>query len=418
MVNNQMVEHPQNVALRQIVTSCTMLNYASIAISKGEESLSLEALKALKGVSGSTNPEKLETIWNELQADIVHLLDREQSKISAAAASGMMGLKQVIEKKEGLFRMHMMGKRVNYAARTVITPDPNIDTEEIGIPDVFAKVLTFPTPVTPWNVHMLKKMVVNGPDVHPGAVAVEDESGRIVRLDPDNLALRYSQANRLLITSDNPRHYSGGVKTVYRHLINGDYLLLNRQPSLHRPSIMAHKARILYGDKVFRLHYANCKHYNADFDGDEMNAHFPQSHIARSEAASLVNVCSHFLVPKDGTPLAGLIQDHIVAAVRLTVRGRFFSYKDYVQLVYFALSNYTKSIETESPAIIKPIPLWSGKQVISTVIRNLCPTGRQPLTLTSNAKIKSDVSRVLKDSLLNFKWLRSLYFIYKLIVIL
>jgi len=80
----------------------------------------------------------------------------------------MLGLKQVIEKKEGLFRMHMMGKRVNFAARTVITPDPNLHIEEIGIPDLFAKTLTFPTPVTPWNVSALRKLIIAGPDVHPG----------------------------------------------------------------------------------------------------------------------------------------------------------------------------------------------------------------------------------------------------------
>lgn len=348
----------------------------------------------MKGINGNSLSEKLETIWNDLQADVDHLMDREKSKTSNSATSQMMGLKQVIEKKEGLFRMHMMGKRVNYAARTVITPDPNLDTEELGIPDVFAKVLTFPTPVTPWNVHVLKKMVLNGPNVHPGAVAVENESGQVARLDPKNLQQRQSQANRLLVKDkvQYGSHQRSGVKIVYRHLINGDYLLLNRQPSLHRPSIMAHRARILYGDKVFRLHYANCKHYNADFDGDEMNAHFPQSQIARSEAANLVNVCSHFLVPKDGTPLAGLIQDHVVAAVRMTVRGRFFARRDYLQLVYFALSNYTKEIDIEPPTIIKPFPLWSGKQIISTIVKNLCPAGKYPLSLQYNSKIKSDVS--------------------------
>jgi DNA-directed RNA polymerase I subunit RPA1 len=114
----------------------------------------------------------------------------------------------------------------------------------------------------------------------------------VSKLDPYNEVQRRGVANRLFasdrVNSEKEIMFRG-VKTVYRHLMNGDYLLLNRQPSLHRPSIMAHKARVLYGDKVFRLHYANCKHYNADFDGDEMNAHFPQTHVARSEAANLGN---------------------------------------------------------------------------------------------------------------------------------
>lgn len=83
-----------------------------------------------------------------------------------------------------------------------------------------------------------------------------------------------------------------------RHIKNGDVLLLNRQPTLHRPSIQAHTARILPGEKVLRLHYANCKAYNADFDGDEMNAHFPQSELARAEAYTLVSTDQQYLVPK------------------------------------------------------------------------------------------------------------------------
>jgi DNA-directed RNA polymerase I subunit RPA1 len=103
-------------------------------------------------------------------------------------------------------------------------------------------------------------------------------------------------------------------------------------------------------------------------------------------------VCSHFLVPKDGTPLSGLIQDHVVAGVRLTMRGRFFNKADYHQLVNFGLGSYTKKIETEPPAILRPCQLWSGKQVISTVIKNLVPAGKTALSFTSGAKIKHDVS--------------------------
>lgn len=110
---------------------------------------------------------------------------------------------------------------------------------------------------------------------------VEDESGKMNQIPSGNATKRESMAKLLL--TDNNR----GVKTVHRHLQNGDVLLLNRQPSLHRPSIMAHKARILKGEKTFRLHYSNCKSYNADFDGDEMNAHCPQSELARSEGYNL-----------------------------------------------------------------------------------------------------------------------------------
>ncbi|KAJ8947653.1 hypothetical protein NQ318_009537 [Aromia moschata] len=194
-------------------------------------------------------------------------------------------------------------------------------------------------------------MIMNGPKVHPGAVMVE---------------------------------YNG----VHRHLCNGDVLLLNRQPTLHKPSIMAHTARILKGEKTLRLHYANCKAYNADFDGDEMKAHFPQNELARSEGTILaINVSNQYLVPKDGTPLSGLIQDHMIAGVRLSLRGRFFNKDDYQQLVFQALSFKTSKLILLPPAIMKPVALWSGKQILSTVIINIIPSGRERINLTATAKI-------------------------------
>ena len=152
------------------------------------------------------------------------------------------GFKQLIERKQGLFRMHMMGKRVNYAARTVICPDPNIGIDEIGIPDVFAKGLSYQVPVTSWNVSELRQLVLNGPDVHPGAVMVEDEFGRKTMLEASDRAQREGIAKTLLTPSYEGTLGLGRPKIVYRHLKNGDFLLLNRQPSLHKPSIMAHKA--------------------------------------------------------------------------------------------------------------------------------------------------------------------------------
>lgn len=116
---------------------------------------------------------------------------------------------------------------------------------------------------------------------------VEFQNGDVIRLDPKNPVQRESLAKRLLTPSDMKNQYYGEQKKVHRHLCNGDILLLNRQPSLHKPSIMGHKARILKGEKTLRLHYANCNAYNADFDGDEMNAHFPQGELARSEAYGL-----------------------------------------------------------------------------------------------------------------------------------
>jgi DNA-directed RNA polymerase I subunit RPA1 len=179
------------------------------------------------------------------------------------------------------------GKRVNYAARSVISPDPMIETSEIGIPMVFATKLTYPEPVTAYNVKELRQSVINGPEKYPGASAVQHEDGSVSMLSTFSMEQRVALANQLLtpqssantgfqrneLLDDNSANLN---KKVLRHLRNGDMLLLNRQPTLHKPSIMAHKARVLPGEKTIRMHYANCNTYNADFDGDEMNVHFPQ----------------------------------------------------------------------------------------------------------------------------------------------
>lgn len=382
-------EHPQTGIYKKVVSDAIILRHVIKMVQGCSESeITQEGKTLVQGVQGASPIEKLHFAWEELQTSADRLMDSEHG---GANAGRLQGLKQVLEKKEGVIRMHMMGKRVNFAARSVITPDPNLNVDEIGFPEAFALKLTYPVPVTSWNVKELRQMVKNGPMVHPGAVMVEDEKGHISRLNDNDPLQREAIAKRLLTPGDQTMLFSRGKKKVYRHLMNGDILLLNRQPTLHRPSIMAHKARILKGEKTLRMHYSNCKSYNADFDGDEMNAHFPQSELARSEAYNLVNVCHQYLVPKDGTPLGGLIQDHMVSGVWLSIRGKFFSHEDYTQLVYQAISDVPGTIKLLRPAILKPMPLWSGKQVISTVVINSIPKGKPLINLSASAKIRANL---------------------------
>ncbi|CAH1774106.1 unnamed protein product [Owenia fusiformis] len=339
----------------------------------------------LEDISGKTLNEKLNNSWIQLQTKINCCVDCLLDKLNRDKNPG---IKQLLEKKQGLFRKNMMGKRVNYAARSVISPDPYINTDEIGIPSVFAKKLTYPEPVTPWNVQELRRMVMNGPDVHPGAAFVINEDGSKLILKAGDKTHREAVAKQLLTPSSTPGAQLG-TKKVYRHLKNGDVLLLNRQPTLHRPSMQAHKARILPGEKTLRLHYANCKAYNADFDGDEMNAHFPQNEICRAEAYNIASTNFQYLVPKDGSPLAGLIQDHMVSGVMLTIRGRFFNREDYQQLLYNALTDKDGPVLLLPPSIIKPVVRWSGKQVLSSLLLNLIPQGKDALNLIGTAKVPS-----------------------------
>ncbi|KAK9452749.1 hypothetical protein V1511DRAFT_519383 [Dipodascopsis uninucleata] len=345
----------------------------------GEESL--EARQILSRLMNS-----FVTLQNDVNAFI------DSSKSANAFGQGRVpppGIKQLLEKKEGLFRKHMMGKRVNYAARSVISPDPNIETNEIGIPPVFAIKLTYPEPVTPYNFQEMRKAVINGPLTWPGATHIEKEDGSLIALHTMTTEQRTALANQLLTPSFG---FSVTNKKVHRHIRNQDVVIMNRQPTLHKASMMGHRVKVLRGEKTLRLHYANTNAYNADFDGDEMNLHFPQNENARAEAYMIANTDSQYLVPTSGKPLRGLVQDHVVTGVWMTNKDTMLSRDEYHQLIYGAIRpedghTTTARILTVSPAIIKPVPMWTGKQVITTILLNIKPLDRPGLNLVSRDKI-------------------------------
>ncbi|XP_061541184.1 DNA-directed RNA polymerase I subunit RPA1 isoform X1 [Phycodurus eques] len=391
-LGDQMFTNGQTVNMQAVMKDCTIVRKllsliaAENGTSQDEQSQAKEETdqSILSGIPGLTLTDKLYNIWVRLQTHVNIVFDSDMDKMMTEKYPG---IRQLLEKKDGLFRKHMMGKRVDYAARSVICPDMYIETNEIGIPMVFATKLTYPQPVTPWNVKELRQAVLNGPNVHPGATMVISEDGRRTILSTTSFAQREAVAKQLLTPSLGPLKMP--MKIVNRHIKNGDVLLLNRQPTLHRPSMQAHCARILPGEKVLRLHYANCKAYNADFDGDEMNAHVPQSELGRAEAYTLVSTNQQYLVPKDGKPLAGLIQDHMVSGTRMTIRGCFFTRDQYTELVYRGLTDKPGRIKILPPAILKPQKLWTGKQVVSTVVLNVIPEKDLPLNLVGKSKIPS-----------------------------
>ncbi|WFD31151.1 DNA-directed RNA polymerase [Malassezia sp. CBS 17886] len=353
-----------------------------------------------------TSMDQLLSAMMQLQVSVNCYIDSSKSPTPARQGQAATpGVKQGLEKKEGLFRKHMMGKRVNFAARSVISPDVNIETNEIGVPPVFAKRLTYPEPVTVHNYAQMRQLVINGPSTYPGAHAVRAEDGTEVLLKHLALEQRTALANQLLTPQGHTsRHATGtfaGVgaplrtpvanKQVLRHLRDGDIVVMNRQPTLHKPSMMAHRVKVLPGERTIRMHYANCNSYNADFDGDEMNMHFPQSQMARAECYSIANTDNQYLVPTSGNPLRGLIQDHVVAGVWMTCKDTLYTREEYNQLLFGALrpENYgvTGRIRTLPPALVKPRARWTGKQVISTVLLNLTPAHAVGLNLDSKAKI-------------------------------
>ncbi|PON21531.1 DNA-directed RNA polymerase I subunit RPA1 [Trichoderma gamsii] len=376
--DSQISEAQQNGLYKNILACCSRIAHVYKALEEKRSDIA-----------------NMHQAWTELQDAVNSLIDKNKNPVQgAAAARNEEGIKQLLEKKEGLFRKNMMGKRVNYAARSVISPDPNIETNEIGVPPVFAKKLTYPEPVTSHNFKDMQQAVINGVDKWPGAFAIENENGQIVNLRNKSVDDRISLANQLLAPTNSSAARMKNKK-VHRHLTNGDVVLMNRQPTLHKPSIMGHRVRVLPGEKTIRMHYANCNTYNADFDGDEMNMHFPQNEVARVEALQIADTDHQYLSGTAGKPLRGLIQDHISVSVSLCNRDTFFTRSDYQQLVYSALRPESGHILGERlqlvpPAVIKPVPRWTGKQVISTILANIRPPNCGGLTMSENTQLKAE----------------------------
>ncbi|KAL5691110.1 hypothetical protein EMGR_007251 [Emarellia grisea] len=380
----EIMEAQQNTPFTQILKNCDIINQ----ISKERQNAGADSVTRMRDYR-----DLLHAIV-QLQDTVNGLIDKERGASGPAAGQAANGIKQILEKKEGLFRKNMMGKRVNFAARSVISPDPNIETNEIGVPLVFAKKLTYPEPVTNHNFWEMKQAVINGPDKYPGATAIENELGQVTNLKFKSLDERTALANQLLAPS-NWRMKGARNKKVYRHLTTGDVVLMNRQPTLHKPSIMGHKARVLANERVIRMHYANCNTYNADFDGDEMNMHFPQNELARAEAMMLADADHQYLVATSGKPLRGLIQDHISMGTWFTCRDTFFDEEDYHELLYSCLRpenshTVTERIQLVEPTLLKPKRLWTGKQVITTILKNIMPPGRAGLNLKSKSSTPGD----------------------------
>ncbi len=285
-----------------------------------------------------------------LQYHVTTYFNNESSGIPPArhrSGRALKTLSQRLKGKEGRFRSNLSGKRVDFSARTVISPDPNLDINEVGVPLAIAKQLTIPKRLNYLNIEEMRKLVINGMDKYPGALYVVRPDGKRVRLEFVTEREKIAEVLQ-----------PGFV--IERQLMDGDIVIFNRQPSLHRMSIMAHKVKVM-PYKTFRLHLAVCTPYNADFDGDEMNLHVPQREEAQTEAALLMKVQDQILSPRYGGPVIGATKDFITASYVLTKSTTRLT-KEEIYRILMA-TNYQDSIP--EPVIKKPEPLWTGKQIFS-----------------------------------------------------
>jgi DNA-directed RNA polymerase subunit A' len=295
----------------------------------------------------------IEDLWELLQYHVTTFMDNEISGTPPArhrSGRPLKTLSQRLKGKEGRFRGSLSGKRVNFSARTVISPDPTLSLNEVGVPERVAREMTQTMNVNERNLEEARRYVSNGPEGHPGANYVRRPDGR-----------------RLKVTEKNCEELAEKVEAgweVSRHLVDGDIVVFNRQPSLHRMSIMAHEV-VVMPYKTFRLNTTVCPPYNADFDGDEMNMHALQNEEARAEARVLMRVQEQILSPRFGENIIGAIQDHISGTYLLTNTNPQFNETQALDLLRATRIDELPEPDGEDE---NGTPYWTGRSLFSELL--------------------------------------------------
>jgi len=285
--------------------------------------------------------------YTVLQYHVATLVDNQIPGVAPSAQRSGRPLKSIQQRlgsKEGRIRYNIQGKRVEFSGRSVITPDPNISIEELGMPIKIAMNLTMPERVTQFNRNKMYKLIQNGADNYPGAKTVVRKDGRIISLKHVN-------------TKEIVLHY-GDV--VNRHLMDGDTVLFNRQPTLHRMSMMGHKVKVLPYN-TFRLNVSVTSPYNADFDGDEMNCHVPQSYEASIELAEIAAVPMQIITPRFAKPVIGIVQDTLIGSYRLTQPNVNFNRREFMNMMM-----WNRHFDGRMPEPIKG--RYTGHQILSKIL--------------------------------------------------
>ena len=310
-------------------------------------------------------------VWEELNATLAFYVNSEftgvKSQFNNRKKVRDRGIVQRLKGKTGRFRGNLSGKRVNFTARTVISPDPNLRIDQVGVPEHVAKILTFPERVTAHNIKFLKRCVSNGTSIWPGANYIKwssDDSSTFLK----SKTICQNAAKKLRIGD-----------LVERHVWNGDTVLFNRQPSLHRLSMMSHKVKVL-PFRTLRFNPCVCGPYNADFDGDEMNLHLPQTQEARAEADVLMASKHNVNTPRSGEPVIAALQDFISGSFLLTHKDNYFTKHQIVQMASNFLADLNLGrIDLPPPALIKPVTMWTGKQVYSMIMEPSKKSSKNPV---------------------------------------
>jgi len=301
-------------------------------------------------IEKGAKPEIIQDWTNMLQYHVATLIDNEIPQVSQAThRSGrpLKSIRQRLKGKEGRIRNNLMGKRVDFSARSVITPDPNIELEQLGVPLNIAINLTVPEVVNPFNIDRLSKLVLNGPSKWPGAKSIIKNGGKI------KVTIQDSNKDEIVLST-------GDI--VNRHLIDNDPVLFNRQPSLHKMSMMCHRVKVMKGN-TFRLNISVTPPYNADFDGDEMNMHVPQSSASMIELSTIANVIEQIISPRENKPIITIVQDTLLGIYKLT-SSEYIESRKSDRLTYASNTNLYDT-KSDDPSKLVPSAVFTRTQVMN-----------------------------------------------------
>lgn len=369
--------HPKNMVMNVLLVPPPVIR-PSIMVSegsraRGQDDLTLRLMEIVKKSNqlrecideeygnkipeDITNPIVMEA-WEKLAVEISFYIHnnprgaRVSTQRSGIPTKCLLGR---LKGKQGRFRSNLMGKRVNYSGRSVISPDPLLDVDEVGVPEYMALQLTIQERVTETNIDELSMRVVRGHGRIDGAETVITTDGT-----PINLEYCTNKENLLI--------ENGWI--VERPLQTGDWVLFNRQPTLHRSSLMGHRVVIMPG-KTLRCNLAVVSPYNADFDGDEMNIHVPQSPAATSEVRGLMSVTEQVVSPQASKPVMGIVQDALLGAHLLTSPDILLTAQEFMSIVSVAKKKKCSLLERTSmppPTYTHPKKLWTGKQLVESIL--------------------------------------------------
>ncbi|WVN88031.1 uncharacterized protein L203_103230 [Cryptococcus depauperatus CBS 7841] len=330
--------------------------------------------------------EMITSNWEALSQTVALYVNSQAPGLQQPGSKPSRGFVQRLKGKQGRFRGNLSGKRVDFSGRTVIGPDPNLRIDEVAVPEKVAVKLSYPERVTDYNMQKMRDAIINGSRMHPGANVLERklENGGVMRIALHVMKEKEARMRwaRDLMVGD----------IVHRHVRDGDIVLFNRQPSLHKLSIMCHRVRVRPW-RTFRLNECVCNPYNADFDGDEMNLHVPQTEEARTEALELMSVKKNLVTPRNGEPIIAAIQDFITASYLLSRRDRFYDRQQFTQIASY-LGDGILEVEMPPPVIWKPVRLWTGKQIFNLLMK---PNRKSKVLVNLEAKCRTLVDPAKED---------------------